>query len=279
MNVEGSDGSDDGVPRMVGRRTKHRGRVRRRLMAHGIPWSSPQSELKRWNDRLRLSLKEAREHQNDLEAVPSKVEGVIANLVHLAAAAQRQAFEELPEACRTPPEQHVGGGEEASTADSRTTYRAAYGNLLDEAEALMKELRAHHFPQATLREVFTSAAPSGEERAVSLGFEAASYLWGEDAEGTARHSGKAIEAAVKVGQYLMGPSPLTLANDITKVVGEAVRNINKKRLRDRVNRVFEAAANVKASGNLKAPPLTPETSTARSPSVPSRRRGWGSTGL
>jgi hypothetical protein len=88
------------------------------------------------------------------------------------------------------------------------------------------------------------------EKAVSLAFEIASYVslqdagpeaWGRKGATVATlGSSDEIRAAVKVGQYLLGPSPLTLANDLTKMLAEATRNINANRLKERVDRVFEA---------------------------------------
>ncbi|TQJ89414.1 hypothetical protein [Streptomyces sp. SLBN-31] len=216
------------------------------------------SELGKWHEQLRRSLREARDQRHDAEAVPPKVAGVIEDLVHLAAAAQGEAFLANRRAYRFSYDEYTTELRAPTTAD-RETYRLAHGNLLDEAEALVRDLRAHHFPPGTLRE---GVAAAGEEKAVALGLEAASYISLPDARRAARHGGKGIEAAIKVGQYLLGPAPLTLANDVTEVVGDAVRNIGEERLRDL----------------LQAPPLTAATSTTARPPVPSPPPGWGPTG-
>ncbi|MFD8300758.1 hypothetical protein ACFV29_00165 [Streptomyces sp. NPDC059690] len=226
------------------------------------------SELDKWSAHLRRSLREARDQRLDAEAVPGKVTGVVEDLVHLAAAAQGEAFLSNRRAYRFSYDEYPTGLQAPTEAD-RETYRRAHANLLEEAETLLRELRSRYFSPDTLREVFGAAPPPGEEgvahsgeKAVTLGFEIASYLTLRDAEGVARkglsvaarHSGKEIEAAVKVGQYLMGPSPLTLANDVTKVVGDAVAGINRRRLQNCVNRVSEAIGRVEAL----EPSLAPE---------------------
>ncbi|MFI8229735.1 hypothetical protein ACIGDI_12945 [Streptomyces sp. NPDC085900] len=290
MSVERSGRSDDGVPLSAGRGTRRRGRVRRLMMPRNS--QSPQSsqlELSKLNDRLRLSLKAARDQRNDLDAVPFKVAGVIENLVDLAAAAQGEAFRQLRVACHVPKRRLVKGREATSAAD-RAAYRAAHSNLLDEAETLMKELRSQYFSPDTLRAVFGARPSPGDEgavhsgeKAVALGFEIASYLTLRDSEGVARkglsvaarHAGKEIQAAVKVGQYLMGPSPLTLANDVTEVVGEAVAGINKRRLQRCVVRVSEAIGSVEALEASRTPEISsPLTDSPRHLTVDEPMRSY-----
>lgn len=256
------------------------------------------SELDKWSAHLRRSLREARDQRHDAEAVPGKVTGVVEDLVHLAAAAQGEAFLANRRAYRFSYDEYPTGLQAPTEAD-RETYRRAHANLLEEAETLLRELRSQHFSPGTLREVFGArTSPSEEgavhsgEKAVALGFEIASYLTLRDSEGVARkglsvaarHSGKEIEAAVKVGQYLMGPSPLTLANDVTKVVGEAVAGMNKQRLQRCVLRVSEAVRRIEAlehpgaqaiaSPLKERPSVTPVIESPRRmppPQPPSRR--------
>ncbi|MFF4904337.1 hypothetical protein ACFY2T_05715 [Streptomyces sp. NPDC001260] len=218
------------------------------------------SELGKWHEHLRRSLREARDRRHDADAAPLEVAGVIEDLVHLAAAAQGEAFLANRRAYRFSYDEYSTGLRTPTRAD-REAYRHAHGNLLDEAEALMSELRAHRSPSDARREVFGAASPAGEEKAVALGFEAASHIFLRDSEGTVRHRGKEIEAAIKVGQYLLGPSPLTLANDVTEVVEDAVRTIDGEKLR----------------ALLQVPSLTAATSTTARPPVPSPPPGWGPT--
>lgn len=216
------------------------------------------SELGRCVEHLRRSLREARDQRQPADAVPLKVTGVIEDLVHLAKAAQGEAFLANRRAYRFSYEEYAAGLR-APTAADRQAYRRAHGNLLDEAETLVRELLAHRFPPGALRE---GCGAVGEERAVALGLETASCIFLPGARRAARQGGKEIEAAIKVGQYLLGPAPLTLAHGVPQVVGDAVRSVGERRLRDL----------------LQAPSLTAATSTAARPPVASPPPGWGPTG-
>ncbi|MHC3468357.1 hypothetical protein ACYF6T_06560 [Streptomyces sp. 7R007] len=216
-----------------------------------------QSRLNERNDRLRRSLEAARSARNTAEVMPSKVAAVVAALVDLTLVARNEAFQENRMAYALRFDKQSTDRPPPTEAD-RIAYRNARGDLLDAAEQLMKELRAHHFRDDALQRALCGVPGPDEgevspvEKAVTLGFEIASYvsLRGADAEAWARKGlseaarGSEFEAAVKVGQYLMGPSPLTLANDVTSVVGEAVRGINEQRLQRCVTRVSEAIEKV-----------------------------------
>jgi len=153
-----------------------------------------------------------------------------------------------------------GRGTTRRMTDSR---RAAHEVVHKAVRDLIVELRAHSFTAATLQEVFggelLEPCALWGEKAVSLAFDIASYISLQDADAEAwgrraateatRDSGEGIKAAVKIGQYLLGPSPLTLANDISKMAGEALENINKARL---LHRVAELTQALKALEDLQA---------------------------
>ncbi|MFG2503145.1 hypothetical protein ACGFSB_33670 [Streptomyces sp. NPDC048441] len=92
-------------------------------------------------------------------------------------------------------------------------------------------------------------APPGE-RAVAVGFEIASVaaLYYADAEGilrkgvteATRDSGDNARAGVKALQYTLGPSALTLADDVTKLMGDSVRKGNDDNLKRCVARLRPA---------------------------------------
>ncbi|MGW3141230.1 hypothetical protein [Streptomyces sp. NPDC001139] len=251
------------------------------------------SELSKRVDELRRSLKEARDQQNNAEAMPSRITEVLANLVHVTVAARGEAFQVDRRAYTIkfhPRSTDLG----ALTEADRAEYRLAQDDLLDAAEKLTGELRAHHFPDATVRQAFFGTPEDGQvsanEKAVALGFEIASYISLRDFEGVARKGlsvaarDTELEAAVKVGQYLMGPSPLTLVNDVTKVIGEAVAGINEQQLQRCVRRVSEAVSRIEAlehpgaqaiaSPLKERPSVTPVIESPRRmppPHPPSRR--------
>ena len=142
----------------------------------------------------------------------------------------------------------------------RTDLTAGVGDpseLLAAAEALARELRSKRFPEAALKEAADGRAPASPEggslpgeRAVDVAFEIASYValqgrgWlGLDhkaASEATRDSSEPVKSAVKAGNYLLGPSPLMLVNDLTKLAGDAVKGINAKRLKRCVTRVAAA---------------------------------------
>ncbi|MGJ5797551.1 hypothetical protein ACSCCL_43395, partial [Streptomyces griseorubiginosus] len=50
-----------------------------------------------------------------------------------------------------------------------------------------------------------------------------------------------LEAAVKLGKYVLHPTFLTLANDVSKLVGEALHNINLDRLEELTDSLRDCA--------------------------------------
>jgi hypothetical protein len=163
-------------------------------------------------------------------------------------------------------------------------YRAARSQLLVELNTLRVELRSQRFSAATLRTVFGTPPRPGSEReplpgekAVSLGFEIGSWLsllnadveaWGCKAVSEAtRNSSEGFKAAVKVGQYLLGPSLLTPADDFTKIVGEAVEGINKQRLERCVDRVRTAVEALPSPTDSPQSTPTPVAERPRTQSV------------
>ncbi|XUL90483.1 hypothetical protein ACQ86D_30835 [Streptomyces galilaeus] len=208
------------------------------------------------NLRLRLSVKEAAGHRNESEVLKEKVRQVIENLLQLTAAATGEELLERPD------------GEIAASAMDPAAYDEARGRLLEEAEGLTKESTVH-----------------SSEKAVALGFEIASYVTLPDAGAVGRkgaslatlHSSEGIRAAVKIGQYLLGPSPLTVANDLTTMLGDAVRNINADNLKKRVDRVFEAVRTVRSlesypeGRGISSPKQSRRRASVRRSSVPPAR--------
>ncbi|MGW3101123.1 hypothetical protein [Streptomyces sp. NPDC001100] len=213
------------------------------------------------NLRLRLSVKEAAGHRNEPEVLKEKVSRVVENLLQLTAAARGEALLTSPVddllLHRERPD-----GEIVASATDPAAYDEARGRLLEEAEGLVKDLRRRYYSKKTIRKAFGGETQEStvhrSEKAFALGFEIASYVTLRDAEAVGRkgaslatlHSSKEIRAAVKIGQYLLGPSPLTVANDLTTMLGDAVRNINADNLKKRVDRVFEA---VRAVRSLESP--------------------------
>ncbi|WP_406455709.1 hypothetical protein OH768_20695 [Streptomyces sp. NBC_01622] len=227
--------------------------------------------------RLRLSVKEATDSRDDSEALPVKVREVLENLVRVADAARGDGVgtgTTRPSVTYTKRSVDRNPRRRALRSAAQDAIR---NWLLTEVHALTVELRSQHFAPETLQEVFSgppgqSETPPGAsrvhagEKAVALAFEVASYVslreagpeaWArKGASVTARGSGKDIEAAVKIAQYLLGPSPVSMANDVTKMLGEAVANINKQRLQRCAAEVARAVAAYESS--LKpgaAPPL------------------------
>jgi hypothetical protein len=215
----------------------------------------PGGSLSERNLRLRRSVKEAADHRDNPEVLTRKVSEVVENLVYVAAAAvdgtvPYGAYRER------------SAGRNPASAVSQARYYAAQSQLLEEAETLTRELRSQNFSAATVQKAF-GAAPQGSEthpgeKAVSLAFEIASYVSLRDAEAYGRKaatlatssSSKEIRATVSIGQYLLGPSPLMMANDVTKIAGDAMANINAARLEQCVSRVFAAVETVRSIESL-----------------------------
>jgi len=212
--------------------------------------------------RLRLSLKEATDSRNDSEVLSVKVRVVLENLVRVADAARGAGVDT---GCTRP--SVTEWKRPGDMSPRRTAGQDGFRNsLLQQVRTLTTELRSQKFAPETLQKVFSGPpgyagedeVPPGRstarpgEKAVALAFEIASYVslrdagpepWAHKGASVAAHSsGKDIEAAVKVAQYLLWPSPVTMANDVTKMLGDAVANINEQRLRRCVDEVARAVA-------------------------------------
>ncbi|MFC8514206.1 hypothetical protein [Streptomyces sp. NPDC057257] len=204
-------------------------RRRRRisLLPEVLPFDAPRA------------LAEAAQHWDNPAVLSKKVSELIENL--------------SPDTTRRP----------ASPSAAEFAHRTARSTLVKELKSLNVELRSQNFPAAARQRVFAGAFRPGEateshpgERAVSLGFEIASLLSLRDAGAEAwaskalseatRDSSREIKAAVKVTQYLLGPSLLTIANDLTRILGEAVAGINALRLQECVKNVSQAASELRA---------------------------------
>ncbi|MBK6018697.1 hypothetical protein [Streptomyces sp. MBT53] len=134
--------------------------------------------------------------------------------------------------------------------------RAKLRQLARVAREVANDLLSKEFTDATLREAAGGVNPCGAkdgvlpgERMTAFALDVASYATLETSNPEAvgrkgvtvatRNCDKRTKMAVSVWQYALGPSPLKLFDDTTKILGEAVRGSNAKKLKANMARLAD----------------------------------------
>ncbi|MEV6726849.1 hypothetical protein AB0M94_38755 [Streptomyces xanthochromogenes] len=221
------------------------------------------ADVSRVSRELAASVHEATKHKDNPEVLEQKLTAVIENLQRVSGVMRGGAIGSRGRRRFTRTSREQPGTRPEPVTAVQVAYTGDPSDLLAAAQDLSTQLRCRSFSEEVLvkaaagRSAKNSHAGSGKsisappkkagEKAVDLAFEIASYMalrdtgpesWGRKAA-TVATSGRSegVKAVVKTVNYLLGPSALTVINDLTKLAGDAVKNINAESLRQSVARV------------------------------------------
>ncbi|MGW3037460.1 hypothetical protein ACWDCB_40475 [Streptomyces sp. NPDC001178] len=255
---------------------------------------------------LCASVREARKSKGDPEVLCQKVTDVIEHLQQVTQAMRGGVIRSRGRRFTRTTRNQSGTRAQPDTL-VEVAYAGDPSDLLAAADELAKQLRCRSFSEEVLRAaadapVGNSSASPGKtipappeetdlpgEKAVEIAFEIASYMalrdagpesWGRKAATVATSDGSTeVKAVVKTVNYLLGPSALTVINDLTKLAGDAVKNINAERLKQSVTRVDTALQVLSAPARAipdrnsahqtpSGAPASPSATRLAPPSVP-----------
>jgi hypothetical protein len=121
---------------------------------------------------------------------------------------------------------------------------AAQERFVGTALALAKHVRAHSWAEAELGAPSAPGrddVPHAGEHRMANAFDATGRMmlphaspegWAATVATDLARGDKTLETTVKVGKYILHPTPLALADDATRIIGEALHNLNVRRLQE-----------------------------------------------